>query len=199
MILDLKQLVKKYNLKINGVIHIGAHNGGEYPIYKDLGIENMMFFEPNPRIFAELKNKVGDLAYNYALGNFNGTTTLNIATNNQSSTLLIPKLHLEQYPHIKFNDKAEVEVRKLDSLFYPDYKKFNFINIDAEGYELEVFRGAYLTLHTIDYIYTEVNKAELRKNNAMIWEVDDFLAGFGFKRVEVNWAGGTWGDAFYIK
>ena len=34
MILDLEKIVLKYNLNIKGVIHIGAHLGQEYPIYK---------------------------------------------------------------------------------------------------------------------------------------------------------------------
>ena len=47
------------SLEINGCIHIGAHEGQEYPLYKQLGIENLLFYEPLPDNFAGLKEKVG--------------------------------------------------------------------------------------------------------------------------------------------
>ena len=34
MLLDLEMLVKKYNMDIKGVIHIGAHFGEENNVYK---------------------------------------------------------------------------------------------------------------------------------------------------------------------
>ena len=45
---------------------------------------------------------------------------------------------------------------------------YNFINIDVQGYELEVFKGSVEFLKTIDYIMTEVNRDELYKNCPMI-------------------------------
>ena len=46
---------------------------------------------------------------------------------------------------------------------------------------------------------TEVNRAEVYENCGMINELDDYLNQYQFSRVETSWAGGTWGDAFYIK
>ena len=76
---------------------------------------------------------------------------------------------------------------------------FNFINIDVQGYELEVFKGGKKVLESIDYILSEVNNAEVYENCVNVSELDVFLREFGFERVEPNWEGGTWGDAFYIK
>jgi hypothetical protein len=89
-------------------------------------------------------------------------------------------------------------------------KIFNFINIDVQGFELEVFRGAKKTLSQIDYIIAEVNKEELYRNCALVAEVDLFLSKYGFSRVETKWItdtnlgnyrpkAETWGDALYIK
>ena len=58
MLLDLEKIVRKYNLNIRGVIHIGAHLGQEYPIYKKLSIENIAFFEPQKEIFNQLKKTI---------------------------------------------------------------------------------------------------------------------------------------------
>ena len=48
MLLDLEKIVRKYNLNIRGIIHIGAHLGQEYPVYKELSIEkNDIHFRKN--------------------------------------------------------------------------------------------------------------------------------------------------------
>lgn len=44
MILDFNTIISKYDLKIKGVLHIGAHYGQEYKLYKSHNINNLMFF-----------------------------------------------------------------------------------------------------------------------------------------------------------
>ena len=44
MLLDFDNLIKKYKLSINGVIHIGAHYGQEFWTYKKNNIQNVIFF-----------------------------------------------------------------------------------------------------------------------------------------------------------
>jgi len=203
MLLDLGMLNQKYNLKIKGVIHVGAHFGLELKSYEQLGIKNMMFFEPMSYSFQKLKEHVGAKAIlnNVALGNVIGKMEMYTETDNngQSSSLLEPALHVLQYPRIKFNSKEIVKITKLDT-FIEHKENFNFLNIDVQGYELEVLKGGARFLESIDYIMTEVNNAEVYKNCARIEELDKFLGEtYNFKRVETFWAGVTWGDAFYVK
>jgi FkbM family methyltransferase len=202
MLLDLVKLKEKYGLKIKGILHIGAHFGQEYSIYEELNIKDVMFFEPLPHTFETLKRNVGDRAVlvNTALGNTVGEIEMNVETVNQgqSSSILEPIIHLQQYPHIKFTDKVMVNITKLDT-FIEDRGKYNFINIDVQGYELEVFKGGSEYLNHIDYVMTEVNRDEVYKGCPRIEELDEYLGTYGFERVESTWDGGTWGDAFYIK
>jgi len=202
MLLDLIKLKEKFNLNIKGVLHIGAHFGQEYTTYEKLDIINIMFFEPLPQTFEKLKSNVGDKAIlvNTALGNVIGEVEMYVETANQgqSSSVLEPSIHLRQYPHIQFNNKITVPITKLDT-FIEHKNEYNFINIDVQGYELEVFKGGVDFLNSIDYIMTEVNRDEVYKNCPMITELDDFLKFYGFTRVETTWDGITWGDAFYIK
>jgi len=119
-----------------------------------------------------------------------------------STSLLKPSIHLEQYPHIKFNESIEVEVTTLDILAEEDEivpEDFNFMNIDVQGYELEVMKGASKFLPHIQFIYCEVNRAEVYEGCPMVEEIDQFLSEYNFERVDTNWAGDTWGDALYIK
>jgi len=78
-------------------------------------------------------------------------------------------------------------------------ESFNFINIDVQGYELKVFKGASETLKSVDYIMTELNIEELYEGCARYRDVEKFLVGYGFKIIETDWAGFTRGDGFFIK
>ena len=46
MLISFKDLVKKYDMIITGVIHIGGHYGEELQDYIDEGIQDMIIFEP---------------------------------------------------------------------------------------------------------------------------------------------------------
>ena len=204
MLLDLVSLKKEYDLNIKGVLHIGAHFGQEMNVYDNLEIKNVIFFEPLPHVFEVLKSNIGSRAtlYNTALGNMEGLVEMNVESANQgmSSSVLVPSLHTQQYPGIVFNQKMTVSINKLDNIMNSHNKEdFNFICIDVQGYELEVFKGSVETLKNVDFIISEVNRAEVYENCAKVEELDEFLYQFGFERVETNWVGSTWGDAFYIK
>lgn len=196
-----KSTIKKYNMSINGILHIGAHFGLEIPTYKECGIPNIMMFEPVSHTFEVLKkNAPSDIILvNKALGNENKQIEMNITYdhNGQSSSILEPKLHLEQHPDIQFKHKMIVDMVRLDDVQF-NRNDYNYINIDVQGYELEVFKGASETLNYIDYIMCEVNNAEVYKGCAIINQLDYYLTKYKFRRVETEW-NGYWGDAIYIK
>jgi hypothetical protein len=56
-------------------------------------------------------------------------------------------------------------------------------------------------LPSIQYIYTEVNSDYVYKGCCLVTELDEYLAQFGFERVETSWYNDVagWGDAFYVK
>jgi len=197
MILNLRKLQEEYSLNMKGVIHIGAHHGEEYEIYKNHNIKNLLFFEPNPECFEVLKRNVKGIVINKALGNYTGKAKMYIANNKgMSSSLLKPEVHKEQYSKILFNKTMEVDIVKLDDIL-ENKEKYNFINIMAQGYELEVFKGAINTLENIDYIMSGVYIDNVFKDCVQVKELDNFLKDFN--RVKTSWAGHTWGMAFYIR
>jgi FkbM family methyltransferase len=202
MLLDLKSLIQKYDLNITGVIHIGAHYGQEHEIYLNNKIERIMYFEPLKKNFEVLKKNYPNHKemYNIALGNFNGEIEMYVesANSGMSSSILLPKKHLDQYPHIIFNDKEIVEIKRFDDLVL-DKDGYNLIMIDVQGYELEVFKGSAEFLENVDYIISEINRDEVYENCAKIQDLLSFLSPYGFELVEQNWAGDTWGDGFFIK
>jgi FkbM family methyltransferase len=205
MVISLQKMIQKYNLKVHGVIHIGAHYGQEYSDYKKQGIKNMLFFEPVPVIYEKLLtnlpvNDPNVKTFNMALGNKTGKTEMYIETRNQgqSSSCLPPALHLNYSPTITFDTTQFVSIDKLDNIEF-DRTLYNMINIDVQGYELEVFKGAEKTLSTIDIIYSEINFEELYKGCVLAEELDGFLKKFGFIRILTCNAHKSWGDALYLK
>jgi FkbM family methyltransferase len=204
MLINFTNLRRKYNMNIKGIIHIGAHYGEEIQEYVDNGIQEITVFEPLLKNFEILSERLKDVnanlqGYQVALGSKEGTAVMYLSSNEaQSSSILKPKEHLEHHPDVTFNGTEEVEVKLLDNF---DLGGSNFINMDVQGYELEVLKGSTETLKKIDYVYCEVNRGEMYEGNAMIDDIDEYLNDYGFERVETHWPETwyKWGDALYIK
>ena len=204
MIIEIENVIQKHNMNISGVIHIGAHHAEEVPNYIKMGIRNIVLFEPLKENFEIIKKNISYFSYanikkyQVALGNQNKTVTMNLSSNElESSSILKPKKHLELYPDIKFEFTEEVELQRLDDY---NFSNCNFMNIDVQGYELEVLKGAKETLKHIDYVYCEVNQSEIYEGNAFINQIDEYLSEYKMERVETSWwYDSGWGDALYIK
>src|SRR6186713_553860 len=190
MLLNLTSLVKKFSLKISGVIHVGAHFGEECDEYSQLSIKNIVLIEPCAKAFTILKQKFGAhhhiRLFNCACGSTNGTGHMFTETFNkgQSNSLLRPSNHLRYYPEIKFDGSEEVRICRLDSLGLDN--KYNMINMDVQGAEGIVVVGASGIMQCIDYVYTEVNadEANLYEGAVKISELDALLSDF--QRVETS-------------
>lgn len=201
MLLDLINLKNKHNMTIKGVIHIGAHFGEEHTTYKNLGIDDIVYFEPVNKTFKVLSERVTDAKlYNYALGNENKMVDMYIeeADAYGCSSVLQPS---SNYDNVAFSPKEKVEMKRLDDFNFTSY---NFLNLDVQGFEYEVLKGAEKTLEHIDYIICEINKDTLQKQldyigATTIDKIIELLTPYGFVLVEENWAGISWGDGLFVK
>jgi len=201
MILNLYELREKYNMSITGVIHIGAHFGEEHATYKQLGISDIVYFEPVKKTFDVLSKRVVDAKlYNYALGSENKLVEMYIeeADAYGCSSVLQPS---SNYDAVKFSPNEVVEMKQLDTFGFMGY---NFLNIDVQGYEYEVLLGSLKTLNDIDYIMCEINRQTPHKKldyigSTTIDKLVDLLTPYGFELVEQNWAGISWGDGLFVK
>lgn len=207
MFINLKDLISVFNLKIHGVIHVGAHRGQELENYIKLNCKNIILFEPLKTNYEFLLKKIQNTnhhkckieTYNTALGNMIGEIEMFLSTNDlESSSILEPMEHKKIFRHVNFeSSKTTVKIDRLDS-----YKNnCNFLNLDTQGYELEVLKGSIDTLKQIDYIYSEVTTKELYRNNVKVADLDLFLNKYGFKRAYTHWDDKyqNMGDAFYVK
>lgn len=204
MLINFTKIFNKYKMNVKGIVHIGAHYGEEIQEYVNNGIQKITVFEPLSKNFDVLSQRLQNVnadiqGYQIALGSRKGTAVMYLSSNEaQSSSILKPKDHLEHHPDVSFDGTEEVEVGLLDEY---DIGDANFMNIDVQGYELEVFKGGKKTLEQIDYVYCEVNRGEMYEGNPLIEELDVHLGEYGFERVETHWPETwyKWGDALYIK
>jgi len=204
MLIDLKYLKKKYNLKIKGIIHVGAHTGEEYSIYRELGIKKIVWIEAIKELAYGLAEKLeidnNSIVIWATISDKNGYYAFHITNNLASSSLLKLGTHLKHHPHIHNSNSTIVETYKLDSIIEVSSIKinnYNMLNLDIQGTELMALKGMGKNLKHIKYIYTEVNTEEVYKGCCLMKEIDEYLTDF--KRVETKITKYCWGDALYCR
>jgi FkbM family methyltransferase len=200
MIYPINKITADFEIPVKGVIHIGAHYGQEYQEYDEAGIKDMIFFEPLQANYDKLIQLLPShvKTFKIALGNEIGEREMFVEKSNlsMSSSLLAPVKHLIQYPWITFDYREVVSIDKLDNIEF-DRSLYNVLNIDVQGFELDVLKGAVETLKTIDVIYIELNAVEMYKGCALVGEIDSFLSEF--ERMIDNVGTNNWGEGLYIR
>ena len=201
---DKVSMLQDTKNNMRGVIQVGSHWAEEFEGWVSIGVKDFIFFEPVLSNYVKLCRilPVSDniKIYQLALGNKTGKMMMFTETEHQgkSCSVLEPLLHLEQYPDIEFTGRELVDMDKLDNIKY-NRRRFDHLHIDAQGYELEVFKGAEQSLKSILSITTEVYRKELYRGCPMIEDVTNYLYDQGFELMEVFWRGLSWGDAKYSR
>jgi len=209
MLIPLKEILKKHNLRPKGVIQVGSHWCEEHEEFVKCGIERFVYIEPCKEAFDVMQIKrdhkfIGRdvLLFNVACGSEEGEMPMYVSHQNQgqSNSILKPQGHLIQHPEIVFDDAEVVKVVRLDNLPI-DKEKYDMLVMDCQGYEGEVLKGATETLKHISIIYTECNRGQTYSGNMEIEEMDELLLGRGFYRMDTYWPSDswTWGDCIYLK
>jgi FkbM family methyltransferase len=200
LITDLKE---HFNVPLKGAIHIGAHHGQEKGWYNENNINPIVWIDANPAYEEGLKARCPeDIVITSGVGSENKRSSFKIANNGESSSFLNLGTHKEQHPHVVYVEEIDVEIKPMIQLIEEnsiDITKYNFLNIDVQGYELEVLKGFGDLLSNIDYVYAEVNSNYLYEGCALVEDLDTYLANYGFTRVLTSMTIHEWGDALYIK
>lgn len=209
MLIPYKDICQKYQIQPTGVLHVGAHWAEEAQDYYQNGVQRTAWVEANPSdmmfLISNLQPYSEHWIFNDCISDIDGQeVTLNISNNQgQSSSILQLGTHKTAHPEVEYIRTIEVRTKRIDTLFTEQglsIEDYPFVNIDIQGLELRALIGMGELLHKALYLYIEVNKEELYKECSLVEQIDEYVAHFGFKRVETSWAGNTgWGDALYIK
>jgi len=170
--------------KINKVFDVGA-NVGQYSLdIRTLDYnEKIISFEPIKDVFLTLEQKAKkDSKWdceNFALGDFDGETEINIAGNHAASSSILEMLssHEEIAPQSKYVGKEKIVVKQLDSIFHDYCKKGDniYMKIDAQGYEKSILDGALVSLNQIRVLQIELSLIPLYKDSISYKDMIEFL------------------------
>jgi FkbM family methyltransferase len=207
MLIDQRKVIailNHFNIKVSGVLHIGAHN------CEELGFYNLMSIGPLNVIWIDaIKEKVDEATargvpnvYNAVITDKDDAeVTFNIASNVESSSVLDFNTHTTEHPQVVFVDKKQLKTVTVDSFYERNNlepSKYDFWNFDIQGAELLALKGTENALQYAKAIYLEVNEKELYKGCAHISEIDEFLRVRGFTRIATEMTKHGWGDALYL-
>ena len=179
--------------KINGVIHVGANDGEEIPGYKELGIENIICFEPLSTAYALLRNSYPNVfSFKLALGETDEDATLYIsAGDGKGSSLLETNM---EHPEVQKNwnhgqadivGEQKVKVRRFDTWAKDapvNLDDYDCLVLDTQGNELEVLKGMGEHLSGFKYLSVELSEIPVYFGEHPAAEVCEWLDTQGFNR-----------------
>ncbi|MCA0430162.1 MAG: FkbM family methyltransferase [Bacteroidetes bacterium] len=193
--IDVARRIKIINYyKINTIIDVGA-NVGNYAIeLYSLGYKNKIIsFEPLIQEFTELKNNTKKYknwtCYNYALGDSNENSIINVAGNKDSSSILkMLDTHVDNAPNSKYIGKQEIQIKSLDSIKDSLFNETDnvFLKIDTQGFEMNVLKGAIKSLKFIKCIQIELSIVQLYEGSSDYRLIIDFLLNKGFSLISIE-------------
>jgi len=206
MLIKYENIIKKYNLNVSNILHIGAHKAEEHDTYILNGAKKIIWIEANEKLAKELRLKldpnINTVIESVISDKDDESVTFTITNNGESSSILELGLHKQLFPAITPTEKIIKKTKTINTIFEEnqiDFSFIEFINIDIQGAELLALRGIE-DFTNIKGIYTEVNTDYVYKNCALIGEIDDYLKTFNFERVETQmWHNHPWGDALYLR
>ena len=204
------------NIKVNGIIHVGAHRGEEVNEYEDLGAKKVIWVEANPDVFEEMRVNLENsdaalesCAFQYAASNvdhetvdfhlYYGPDAQYMRGNKGCSSLLKTSGRFSSW----YKGTIQVETITLDTLLQENdfkYSDFEYLNMDVQGAEILVLHGADELLKTVKYVSTEAtwNNPDYI-DNAEYSVLKSLLESKGFAQVEIYQHDSNWGDALFIR
>ncbi|MGA3305039.1 MAG: FkbM family methyltransferase, partial [Stellaceae bacterium] len=170
-----RRIVLMATRKINLVLDVGANAGQFGKSLRQAGYQGRIIsFEPMKAAFAALRSTAsGDslwTLYNVALGDADGTATINVSANSYSSSLLPINPHsLRIEPSIGYIGQEEISVRRLDGLFdqFAKPEDVIYLKIDTQGYELKVMAGVAAIIDRFELIQLEASFIPVYKDEAL--------------------------------
>lgn len=204
MLIPYKDLVKQYNIKVSGILHIGAHECEELNDYLNGGVKDIYWVDGQENLVHKMKSKgIANIYHALIDEEDNKEVTFNISNNGQSSSILEFGTHSIHHPQVHYVSSHKQTTTRLDTFIDKHnipIERLNFLNLDIQGVELRALKSMEKYLKHIDYIYTEVNTEEVYKGCDSITSIDAYLKQFGFEKRDYRiYKQYGWGDAFYIK
>lgn len=197
---------------VTGVLQVGASSGQELEYFRAAGVAYGAFIEPLDGPFSILQQRCtmfpGFLPIQSLCGSRDGEqVSFHVASNNgESSSIFLPKSHLNYYPMIHFAETKSLHSFTLDRIFAaiaqqnPEIaQSINLLFMDTQGAELEVLKGANNVLSRVNSVYTEVGHGHGYDGAAPVEDIIALMRLHGFRLYELVIDRAGWGNAMFIR
>lgn len=185
-------LIAKYLPESPVILEAGASNGVNTEEMAEYWPNaSLHAFEPVPSARRELVQRVSQFKnrvniYPLGIGSQSGLFELNLSgadgeSGTQSSSLLKPTGHLEEYREVEFKNTIQVEVTTIDQWALDhEIEQLDFMWLDLQGIELQALSGAERMLAKVKALHIEVQHRRLYDGAPLYPEVKDWLAARSF-------------------
>ena len=176
------------SLEVNCVIDVGAHVGGFGHICRRLGFDgDIVSFEPAPATCRRLRRATSTdprwTVHQLALGSETSKLKLGIYDQTQLNSLLHPDKAALGSIDARLQTTEVVDVVRLDDIWsdlIPDGGRV-LLKIDAQGFDLEVLKGAQETLPRCVALQVEVSGVALYEGSPPLHQVITYLYDRSFR------------------
>jgi FkbM family methyltransferase len=174
---------------VSAAVHVGASVGQEREMYRRMGLK-VLWVEPIPDVFDQLcmnlKGYDWQRPVRALVSDREGEwVKFHVASNNgESSSMLAPALHREQWPEVRFDRVIELQTVTLPSVLSEaafELPERAALILDTQGAELKVLRGAAAVLRRFRYIKTEACEFEAYAGCPKLADITGFLHEAGFR------------------
>lgn len=179
---------------VDVALDVGAAVGEFARELRDFGFGGrIVSFEPMATPFATLRARTARdgqwTCHRVALGGEPGSTSINVASNSDSSSLLpMADAHRRAAPQVDYVGTEDVDVARLDDLA-PELLgegETAFLKLDTQGFEREVMSGAEDTLQRCRVVQVELSFVPLYEGGPLIDEMVAALYDRGFRLAAVE-------------
>lgn len=177
--------------RVDLVLDVGGADGGYGRELRRFGYAGrIVSFEPLATAYGRLAEVLAAdplwSAHNVALGSERGETTINVASNSNSSSLL-PMLdtHIEAEPSVQYVSAEAISVERLDDVAADVVGSADrpFLKIDTQGFEREVLAGGPITVEHCVGLQLELSFVPLYEGGMTADEAIGWAYGHGFHLV----------------
>jgi FkbM family methyltransferase len=176
--------------QVDAVLDVGA-NSGQYAMgLRKRGYKGrIVSFEPLAGPFSDLQNNAAkDPLWDcrrYALGDVDGTISINVAGNSGESSSVLPMLksHQDVFPAANYVGAEEVPIHRLDAVVPEVLRPADriFLKIDVQGFEKQVLAGSRSTVSDrCAGMQLELSFLPLYEGGMLIREALDLAYSMGF-------------------
>jgi len=161
--------------------------------FKKYNLQNFKIYET---VLADCDSEI---ILNVSSGNLTEYKFCDWDFGNKSSSIFSPKEHTKLINFISFENRIKVKSTKLKYFFSEEsIINIDIMQLDVQGAELLVLKGAEEKINNIKVIWLEVSKVEFYEGQPLEKEVSKFMKKNGFMLIK-NSLNGIQGDKLYVK